>query len=102
MIGHDFGYALIMIVVFVIFTSLLVASIPAMIMENKSAIEAFKRSIALSKGYLCFILCTVFCWNLLQLSAVIVVNKILDHAPLFVSVIGHQIINVISMSIAPV
>lgn len=101
-IGTEIVYALIMIVVFVIFTSLLVASIPAMIIENKSAVEAFKRSITLCKGYLCFILCTVFCWNFLQLIAVLIVNSILAKLPAFLSVIGHLLINVFTVSIAPV
>jgi hypothetical protein len=101
-IGTEIVYALIMIVVFVIFTSLLVASIPAMIIENKSAVDAFKRSITLCKGYLCFILCTVFCWNFLQLIAVLIVNSILAKLPAFLSVIGHLLINVFTVSIAPV
>lgn len=101
-IGTEVVYALIMVVVFVIFTSLLVASIPAMMIENKSSIEAFKRSIALCKGYLCFILCTVFCWNFLQLVAVAIVNMILAKLPVFVALIGHLVINVFTISIAPV
>ena len=102
-ISNYFGYALIMMVVFVIIISLLVASIPAIIIENKSAIEAIKRSIILCKGYLCFILCMVFYWTLLQLTAMVIVYIILAQLPTFVSLIGHLLtINFFAVSITPV
>jgi len=93
---------LVFFIIMVIIRSLLQAAVPAMIVEHKSATDAFKRSFELCKKYICFIFCTNFCFQFIMFVGIVIVNLILDKLPSFFSVIGHLATNVISTSISPI
>lgn len=106
--GHIIFYAFIMFLAMGIFTvllviinSLLVVSIPIMIIENKSPLEAIKRSITLCQGFTCFILCTVFCWSVARTIAMAMLISVLEQLLAFISGIGQLFINVFIISTTP-
>jgi hypothetical protein len=96
-----FLFGVITVIIFVVLSSLLAASLPAMIVENKSALQAFKRSYELCKGYICFIFCAMFCYNVLLAIAMQIVNILLSKLPAFIAIILHLLVNVVTCTIVP-
>lgn len=101
-IGALFLGALVWIVVLVIVSAGLTAAVPSIVVEKKTAVQAFGRSWALCKNFLCFIFCCQFSYNLVVFIVTVVINLVLDHLPGFLSVIGHLCVSILSSSIAPV
>jgi len=99
------GYLVLIVVLpalVVIVSSGLTAAIPSIVVEKKTAVQAFGRSWALCKNFICFIFCCQFSYNLVVFIVTIVINLVLDHLPGFLSVIGHLCVYILSSSIAPV
>ncbi len=94
-------FGIITVIIFVVLSSLLAAAIPAMIVENKSALQAFKRSYELCKGYICFIFCTMCCYNVLLAFVMQIANILLSKLPAFIAIILHLFVNVVSCTIVP-
>jgi len=76
---------LVFLIIVVIIGSLLQATVPAMIVEHKSATDAFKRSFELCKKCICIIFCTNFCFHFIMFIGIVIVNSILDDFPTFLS-----------------
>lgn len=94
-------FGIITVIIFVVLSSLLAASIPAMIVENKSALQAFKRSYELCKGYICFIFCTMCCCNVLLAFVMQIANILSSKLPAFIAIILHLLVNVVTCAIVP-
>lgn len=84
-----------------IISSLLVAAVPSIICEQKSTMEAFKRSYQLCKNYICFIIGSYFTYQLTLVGITIIFNLVLSILPGAISVIGHLLVNVITTTLGP-
>lgn len=93
---------LVSIIAYIIFASAMVAGVPSIVIEGKSAKEAFGRSWALCKNYICFIYCTIFCINVFLFIVGILTNSIFDQLPGLLAITGHIIVNLINMSVSPI
>lgn len=100
--GAFFLGALVFIVVLVIVSAGLTAAIPSIVVEKKTAVQAFGRSWALCKNFICFILCCQFTYNLVLIVVLIVINMVLNKLPDFFALIGHSCVSILTSSIAPV
>lgn len=82
-------------------STLLLGAVPSIVVENKSPIDAFKRSYNLCKDYFCFIFCNQFTFNALSFVFMIAINMLLDKAPAVISLLVHFLINIVLVSIGP-
>ncbi len=89
------------VVMLVAMSTLLLSAIPSIIVENKTPIDAFKRSYDLCKNYFCFIFCNNFTFHIIVIVLLILMNVILDKAPAILSFIVHFLINIILVSVGP-
>ncbi len=101
-IGGIFLGILIFIVAVVIFSSALAAAVPSIVVESKTATQAFGRSWALCKNFICFIFCSQFSYHVVAMIVSVFINNILDHLPDVISVLGHLCVSLVTSSIAPV
>lgn len=101
----DFGAIALGVVIYlismVLIGTLTVAAIPAIVVEGKSALGGFLRSLGLCKKFICFIFCTELCFNFLAFIAMILFNLILSRLG-FLGVIGHMFVNLSFATIAPI
>jgi len=103
-INRGFVYFVIILAViafFIFFVTVLVAVIPAIIVEGKSSIGAIRRSYDLSQGEFCFIFCTNFCFQVSLFVSVIVINKILNILPDVIAILVHLGINILVSVVSP-
>jgi len=100
--GHAILGCAIAVVMLVIMSTVLLGAVPAIVVENKTPIDAFHRSYNLCKNYFCFIFCNQFMFNVIVLVFSIVNNLALAKAPAVVSFIVYFLINVIMFSIGPI
>lgn len=89
-------------VMMVLLSTFMTAAIPSIVVENKSAMEGFKRSYGLCKNFFGFIFCSQFCFNMGLFLIVVLINMILDHLPAFFGIIGHFIVNLGISTFGPV
>ena len=80
-----FGAIILGSFLFYIFVGLLctvmVAAIPAIVVEGKSAVQAFHRSLNLCKNFKCFIFCSILCYILVLIISMMLINMKLDQLP---------------------
>lgn len=93
---------IIAIVMLVSMGTVLLGAIPAIVVENKNPVDAFKRSWNLCKDYFCFIFCNNFIYHIMVFAFMIAINKMLTNAPALISMIIHFLVNVTTSSIAPI
>lgn len=93
---------LVSIIAYIIFTTAMIAGVPSIVIEGKSAKEAFGRSWELCKNFICFIYCTIFCINAVVIIAGLVANKIFDELPGLLAITGHILVNLINISVSPI
>lgn len=105
----DFEHMGLLVISFMVFiisvaviASLMAASIPSIVIERKSALQAFKRSYYLCKSYIGLIFCSQFCFNLSVFVVSMLINKIFDKLPGFLSLIGHLLVQIVGMAMAPI
>jgi hypothetical protein len=92
----------IFLVGFAMINAVLVAAVPSIICEQKSTIEAFKRSFQLCKHYICFIIGSYFTYQLVLIGATAIVNSILNVFPGAISAIGHLFVNLVTTTLGPI
>lgn len=100
--GVIFLGGLIFVVIFAIISSGLAAAVPSIVVESKTATQAFSRSWSLCKGFICFIFCCQFSFHLSVFVITNVLNAALDHLPTFISFVGHLCVTILSSSITPI
>jgi len=100
--GVFFLGGIVFVVIMAIVSSGLAAAVPAIVVESKTATQAFSRSWNLCKSFICFIFCCQLSYQLTIFLITVVINKVLDHLPVALSLIGHICVTVISNSIAPI
>lgn len=93
---------LVFIITMAFAASLMVGATPAIVVERKSATEAFGRSINLCKSFVCFIFCSQFTFFVAVFIVSILFNMMFSHLPGLLAGIGHMVVNIISNAIAPV
>eukprot|EP00557_Chaetoceros_sp_GSL56_P013112 CAMPEP_0176482916 /NCGR_PEP_ID=MMETSP0200_2-20121128/3639_1 /TAXON_ID=947934 /ORGANISM="Chaetoceros sp., Strain GSL56" /LENGTH=386 /DNA_ID=CAMNT_0017879281 /DNA_START=226 /DNA_END=1386 /DNA_ORIENTATION=+ len=93
---------LIFIVLIVLLGVFMTASIPSIVVENKSPIQGFKRSYQLCKNFVGFIFCSQICFQIVLVIVSILINMILDDLPAFFGLIGHLVVNLALGTIGPV
>ena len=80
-----FGAIILGSFLFYIFVGLLctvmVAAITAIVVEGKSAVQAFHRSLNLCKNFKCFIFCSILCYILVLIISMMLINMKLDQLP---------------------
>ena len=85
----------------VLLSTVMVAAIPAIVVEGKSAVQAFHRSLNLCKSFICFIYCSQFCYALVLMISMVLINLILDQLPAILGLIGHLALQIATTVIAP-
>jgi hypothetical protein len=85
--------ALILNICMTLLATLMTAAIPSIIVENKSPIQALKRSYHLCKNFVGFIFCSQFCFQIGLLIATILIYLILDDLPVLLRMIGRLVVN---------
>lgn len=100
--GVFFLGALVFIVVLAIVPAGLMAAIPSIVVEKKTAVQAFGRSWALCNNFICFILSCQFTYTLVLMIVMIVIDMVLNKLPVFFSFLGHLCVSILTSSIAPV
>jgi len=94
-----FGFVLTMLaaIAFItFFVTVMVAAIPAIIVEGKSSTAAIRRSYDLCKEEFCFICCNNFCTTFLYIVLMIVMDKILSIFPAVIAILLHLGINILT------
>jgi hypothetical protein len=85
----------------VLLSTVMVAAIPAIVVEGKSAVQAFHRSLNLCKSFICFIYCSQICYALVLIISMVLINLILDQLPAILGLIGHLALQIVTTTIAP-
>ena len=85
----------------VLLSTVMVAAIPAIVVEGKLAIQAFHRSLNLCKSFICFIYCSQICYTLVLMISMVLINLILDQLPAILGLIGHLALQIATTTIAP-
>lgn len=86
----------------VLLSTVMVAAIPAIVVEGKSAVQAFHRSLNLCKSFICFIYCSQFCYALVLMISMVLINLILDQLPAILGLIGHLALQIATTTMAPI
>ena len=89
------------IIIMVLLCTVMVAAIPAIVVEGKSAVQAFHRSLNLCKNFMCFIFCSILCYTLVLMISMVLINLILDQLPAILGLIGHLALQIATTTIAP-
>lgn len=74
-------------------SALMTAAIPSIVVENKSSMEGFQRSIHLCKNFIWFVFCSQFCFQIGLVLTLVLINQVLEHLPSFLGVVGHFVVN---------
>ena len=90
------------IISMVLLGSLMAAATPSIVVERKSAIQAFGRSMDLCKSFICFIFCTQFSYVVTLIVVSLIFNMMFNHLPGALAFIGHLFVNLLSSAIMPV
>ena len=85
----------------VLLSTVMVAAIPAIVVEGKSAVQAFHRSLNLCKSFICFIYCSQICYALVLMISMVLINLILDQLPAILGLIGHLALQIAITTFAP-
>jgi hypothetical protein len=85
----------------VLLSTVMVAAIPAIVVEGKSAVQAFHRSLNLCKSFICFIYCSQICYALVLIISMVLINLILDQLPAILGLIGHLALQIATTTMAP-
>ena len=85
----------------VLLSTVMVAAIPAIVVEGKSAVQAFHRSLNLCKSFICFIYCSQICYALVLMISMVLINLILDQLPAILGLIGHLALQIATTTMAP-
>jgi hypothetical protein len=64
-------------------SALMTAAIPSIVVENKSSMEGFQRSIHLCKNFIWFVFCSQFCFEIGLVLTLVLINQVLEHLPSF-------------------
>ena len=89
------------IIIMVLLCTVMVAAIPAIVVEGKSAVQAFHRSLNLCKNFMCFIFCSILCYTLVLMISMVLINLILDQLPAILGLIGHLALQIAITTFAP-
>lgn len=100
--GVIFLGLLMFIVSVVLLVSLMAGAAPSIIVERRSATQAFGRSLDLCRSFIGFIFCTQFCYGLAIIVLSVVLNIFFTHLPGVLAFLGHLIVNILSTAIVPV
>jgi len=95
-----FGFVLFIVSV-ALTNSLLAGGSPSIVVERKSALKAFGRSIELCKSFVGFIFCTQFSYIVTIIVLSILFNMMFNHLPGALAFIGHLFVNIVSSTAAP-
>lgn len=85
----------------ILFGAAMTAAVPSIVVEGKSPVQAYKRSWNLCKNFLCFIVCTIFAYNLGLLVFGLGSIVILEKLPPAIGIVFHLAINLLTMMIPP-
>ena len=84
-----------------IVTTLLVASVPAIVVEKKSSIQAIKRSIELCKGHFCFIFMAMIGFNAIIFGVQQLASLFLGFLPDSIAFFGLILMNTVILAFNP-
>jgi hypothetical protein len=85
----------------ILFGAVMTAAVPSIVVEGKSPVQAYKRSWNLCKNFLCFIVCTIFAYNLGVLVFSLGSIAILEKLPTAIGLVFHLAVNLLMMMIPP-
>jgi hypothetical protein len=105
-VDHPVGAMVVGLVVFfivmILVGMLMLGAIPSIVVEGKSPIEAIVRSWKLCKSHVCFIFCNWLGFQVVMICLMVVIDLILNELPAALKVLGHLVVNVVSMTIGPI
>jgi len=85
----------------VLLSAICVAVIPAIVVEGKSAVQGFKRSLILSKKFICFILCSELSYRVVFWIAAIVLDLILGFNGFLFGFLGKIALLIVMITFEP-
>lgn len=85
-----------------VFSSFLAGATPSIVVEKKSATQAFGRSWKLCKSHVGFIMCTRLMFYLFSFIVTLILNFIFDEMPGVLSFLGHLLVSSLVHAIGPV
>ncbi len=84
-----------------VFSALMTAGLPSIVVEKKSAGQAFGRSWKLCQSLLGFVLCTKFMFHLFVFIVSFIVNTVFDFFPSIFSMLGHILVSAAAHALEP-
>jgi len=96
-LGGIFLLITVFIILLNVFSAMLVAAVPSIVVESKSPIAAFKRSWNLCKGSICYIYCSIFGFAISGM----VLGSLINILPQFLAVPIHLCLNIAVAVLSP-